>query len=115
MEKIYKPDYYVILKIQEKYKDVLYKLFSTWVGGYLGNDQWRINSGIESIQLQDNQYIFYGMSSSIYKCNKDTYNTSNYTKSVLDNILENINSMKNITVEVLDKDIDFMKLINKDG
>jgi hypothetical protein len=39
------PENWVILKITNN-GEIVYKVFGSWVGGYLGSDNWRINSGI---------------------------------------------------------------------
>jgi hypothetical protein len=39
------PENWVILKITNN-GEIVYKVFGSWAGGYLGSDNWRINSGI---------------------------------------------------------------------
>lgn len=89
------PDKYVIVKIEVKEnKDnlptgITYKLFSTWSGGLLDGDSWKLNSGITKVQPYNNYYLIYGNSNTIYK----VYNNigySNYTYSVLQEILKNV-------------------------
>lgn len=78
------PDKWVILEIPAGYK-----LFATWTGNYLDGDSWRINSGIQNIEQDDDNYYFKGYSGSIYQCHKKAYGTaSSYGKGVLDKILD---------------------------
>lgn len=66
-----------------------YKVFGTWSGGYLGDDKWRVNSGISKIGYENNFYYFYGHSGSIYKCHKECYgNLNSFGAGVLKKILE---------------------------
>ncbi len=68
----YTPDSWVILKMV--YKDqVFYKLLGGWSGGYINGSSWRLNSGIEKVELDNDRYMFYGISGSVYKCHKDGY------------------------------------------
>jgi hypothetical protein len=100
------PDRWVIVKINNNYK-----VFATWLGGYLDSDCWRLNSGIVKVELVDEYYLFYGYSGSIYKCHCSTYGTSNWTGSVLDDMLEKVKATSDVTVEMLSSDVDFLKLI----
>jgi hypothetical protein len=67
---MYTPDNWVVVKLPS-----CYKLFSGWTGGYLGADQWRLNSGITYCYMeQDGDYYFFtGFSGSTYRCHKDSY------------------------------------------
>lgn len=66
---IYNPDKYAILEM--KYKDqIVYKVFGSWAGGYLGGDSWRLNSGIERAVINDDMISFVGHSGSEYQCYK---------------------------------------------
>lgn len=66
---IYTPDKYTILEM--KYPDeVVYKVYGTWAGGYLGSDYWRLNSGVERAIINGEEVCFVGYSGSEYICNK---------------------------------------------
>lgn len=64
---MYKPDYWYVIKIN----DSLDKVFATWGGTYLTGPSWRLNSGITSVEEDENYFYFHGSSGSIYKCHKD--------------------------------------------
>jgi len=82
------PDKWVLLKLSSGY----YKVFGTWAGGYLDGDRWKLNSGIKSVEHDDEFYYFIGFSGSIYKCHKKSYGTaSSYGLGILNNILETAN------------------------
>lgn len=66
MENYLKPDGWVILKIKSTGTGYDYKLFSSWRGGYLGNDTWRLNSGISSIEKENDYYVVRGYSETVY-------------------------------------------------
>ena len=59
------PDKWVMIKITSGDK-TYYKIFATWFGGYLDGDSWKINSGISSIDEDDDFYYFNGFSGSCY-------------------------------------------------
>lgn len=97
------PDKWIILKIGTE--NPIYKVFATWYGGYLGNDSWKINSGINKVEEDDSFYYFYGYSGSCYKCHKKTYGTNFYSKCILDNILD-----KSTDVSIMEEFYDFKTL-----
>lgn len=93
----YNPDCWVMLKMT--YRDeVFYKVLGGWVGGYLYGDFWRLNSGVERVELIDGMYHFHGSSGSVYKCNPDTYGL----RVVTANILNEMKSAHPDVVELLD-------------
>lgn len=103
---IYTPDKWVILKM--KYEDeVLYKVFASWYGGYSNSDSWQLNSGIVSVELdEDGFYNFTGYSGSVYCCHKDCYGVTNYSDGVLDNIRKRFRS----EITILDEDVNFLAI-----
>lgn len=88
-----KPDGWVILKIKldEFETGYDYKLFSSWRGGYFGNDSWRLNSGITSIEKEndnDDYYIVKGNSSTQYAIHPSAFERLGvYNVSVLESII----------------------------
>ena len=65
----YKPDNWVIIEITVD-DETYYKVLAGWSGGYLDGDSWRMNSGIVSVEEDDEYYYFKGFSGSVYKCRK---------------------------------------------
>jgi hypothetical protein len=87
MNNYLKPDGWVILKIQNP-EGCGYKLFSSWRGGYLGNDSWRLNSGITSIEKENDYYVVKGNSSTEYAIHPSTFERLGaYNGSVLETII----------------------------
>lgn len=85
-----KPDGWVILKIKndEFETGYCYKLFSSWRGGYLDNDYWRLNSGITSIEKENDYYVVKGNSSTEYAIHPSTFERlGTYNFSVLKTII----------------------------
>lgn len=68
----YNPDCWVVLKMIHK-DQTFYKILGGWVGGYLNGDSWRLNSGVEKVELDNDLYKFYGSSGSVYNCHKSGY------------------------------------------
>ena len=99
------PDKWIILKIKNNYK-----VFSTWYGGYLGSDSWKLNSGIKEIIENDVYIDFIGYSGSVYRCQKQTYGTSTYSNSVLNNMIEKCKNMS-IDIEVLNENTNWSNLL----
>lgn len=93
-----KPDGWVILKIKNN-DYCVYKLFSSWRGGYLGNDTWRLNSGITSIEKYNGYYVVKGNSSTEYAIHPSTFERLGaYNFSVLKTIIGD-NDVEIINVE----------------
>lgn len=62
----------------------LHRVFATWAGGYLDGDSWRLNSGIDTVEVdEDGNFLFHGYNGSIYKCHKDRYGTTGYGSHIL--------------------------------
>ena len=100
------PDKWTVLKLP----DNEYKVFGTWAGGYLGQDSWKVNSGIESIEQDEDHYYFTGYSGSCYKCHKKAYGViTSYGASVLAKIIEKANGQ----IEVMEDREDWTKLKEK--
>lgn len=83
MNDIYTPDRWALLKLP----DNNYKVFATWDGGYLNPFNWRINSGIKSVEQDKEYYYFEGYSGSVYKCKKDSYKIELFGPNVFLKIL----------------------------
>lgn len=109
------PDKWIILKIT--YNDsIIYKLFSSWYGGYLGSDSWKLNSGIKDIELplEDTYIDFIGYSGSIYRCQDGCYGTNMYSQGVLNKIIETA-AKHNAIIEVMEErnGNDWLKILEK--
>jgi len=110
------PDKWVVVKIENNIDKPFYKVFATWAGGYLDSDRWKLNSGIKSVESDEDYYYFIGHSGSCYKCHKKGYGTaSSYGEGVLMDMVENAYKA-NSTVNVLPDD-EWEELLNqnKDG
>jgi len=84
---VYTPDRWAIIKIK-KPDEVLYKLLGGWCGGYLGNDSWRLNSGIKRHEFDGNYWYFHGNSGSVYRCYVDSYGFTVLSSDVFENLKE---------------------------
>ena len=100
----YRPDKWVIIEILNGGDDPLYKVFGSWLGGYLGSDSWRSSSGITKIDTpdEDGWMQIHNLSGSIYWCYKDSYGTSFYAQGVLDNMIAN--KPEYVRIRIIDKD-----------
>lgn len=104
---IIEPNKWVILEIEFK-SGVEYKVFGSWTGGYLDGDSWRLNSGIEKVEEDEEYFYFYGFSGSCYKCDKELYGIAGvYNRAELSNILEYTES------KIMEYNKDFMKIFNQ--
>ena len=105
------PDKWVVVKIDNNTDTSLYKVFATWSGGYLNGDRWKMNSGIKSMEYDDDYYYFIGHSGSCYKCHKKGYGTaSSYGECVLNDMIENAYKV-NVAVDLLSKDSEWEELL----
>jgi hypothetical protein len=79
---MYTPEEWILIKINSD--DPHYRVFGSWRGGYLDGDSWKMNSGVTSVEMKGDYYLFNGASGSVYKCHKKTYGIrSPYNNSVL--------------------------------
>jgi hypothetical protein len=76
----YQPDKWMLIKITGT--DPHYRVFGSWYGGYVGADEWRMNSGITQLIEEDDHYLFIGSSGSTYACHKDMYGANVYGMGV---------------------------------
>jgi hypothetical protein len=98
------PEKWVILKIL----DSDYKVFGTWSGGYLDSDRWKLNSGIDKVEQDEDFYHFIGFSGSCYKCYKKAYGTAtSYGLGVLNKLIEQSQGK----IELMDDVDDWEKVI----
>jgi hypothetical protein len=102
------PDRWVVIKINDT--TTQYKVFATWYGEYVSSDRWRMNSGIVSIDEDNDFYYFKGYSNSIYKCDKKKYGTSFWTAGVLNGIIDEAKNKLDIEVIILDENTNFKEL-----
>ena len=83
------PEKWVLLKVQDNY----YKVFGSWAGGYLDGDRWKLNSGIEKVEQDQDYYYFIGFSGSVYMCHKNNYGLVNfYNASILNGLIKQSNN-----------------------
>ena len=79
---MYTPEEWVLVKVNNESPH--YRVFGSWRGGYISGDSWRMNSGVTSVEKDEEYFIFHGASSSIYKCHEKCYGISSlYNGSVL--------------------------------
>jgi len=68
---MYYPDGWEVVKITGT--DPHYRIFGSWRGGFADGDSWRMNSGVVSVEEDDDFYHFKGHSGSVYTCHKQSY------------------------------------------
>ena len=83
----YNPDSWVVIKMIHK-DQTFYKVLGGWSGGYLNGTSWRLNSGVEKADLDNDLYKFYGASGSVYNCHKESYGLKMSTASVWNEMKE---------------------------
>ena len=104
----YTPDRWLVLRIHTE-KEILYKVFASWSGGYGGSDSWKLNSGIVRAALVGDRWEFDGSSGSVYSCHWDGYGTNGYGWAVLDNLISQARA-QGIQIEVMDGETDWSQL-----
>jgi hypothetical protein len=106
------PDKWIVLKIGKE--NPIYKVFASWYGGYLGSDSWKMNSGIKSVNIHEDDYVdFIGYSGSVYRCVIGCYGTNRYSQGVLTNVIEGAKKQF-VDVEVMSENTDWKELFSKD-
>lgn len=79
----YYPDKWMLVKATDG-DHVCYKVFASFYGGFTSGQSWKLNSGIDKVEVVDDHYLFHGRSGSIYACHKNCYGAHSYGLSVLD-------------------------------
>ena len=81
----FSPTYWKVLKISDGDKTV-YKLLAHWLGGFLDDDNWRLNSGITKVVFNEefNLYEVYGESGSVYHCLAAAEHVSGYMIGIIE-------------------------------
>ena len=78
----YCPDKWVVVEVTPEGEEPFLKVFARWSGGYLSGDSWRLNSGVSSVDNEeDGCYYVFSESGTCYRCNKGQYGVaglSNY-------------------------------------
>jgi len=110
------PEQWTILKMFNG-KETYFKVYATWTGGYIGEDRWKMNSGIASVDSDDHFYYFTGASGSCYKCSKNAYGImdgqyrmTSWNRGTLDTVIKN----SPIIIDIMDANTDFEKLLVQD-
>jgi hypothetical protein len=106
----YFPDNWVVIKF--KGDDPHYRILAGWSGGYTTGNSWRMNSGIISVDADQESFMFKGSTGSVYTCHKESYCLRMNNAHVWDQ-LENLHGDK---VELMPEDTDWLNMdwiINK--
>lgn len=100
---LYRPDEFAILKMILNGK-VHYRVFGTWRGSYLSGEEWRLNSGIDWVEVRGPILYFHGSSGSVYEVHKDMYGTGNsWTRFIIEGWQKDFaEGRSKVQVEVLD-------------
>jgi len=105
----YHPDRWLMVRFSNDGK-VHYRIFATWLGGYLGGDSWQLNSGIVFITETDDYYSFGGTSGSLYVCRKNSYGSSGYGFGVLGNLITKSLDQGTV-IDILPEKTDFTSIV----
>lgn len=93
------PDKWVVVEISDG-SNTFRKILSSWYGGYLGNDSWRLSSMIVSTKESENDYYFT-TETSAYVCNKNAIGMNLIASGVLKDLIEKA-KLRNTEVKVVD-------------
>lgn len=96
----YTPDRWVVVDIAKGEQKVR-KVLGGWYGGYAKADTWRLNSGVKEVVEEDDFFLFFGYSGSVYRCHKKAEGTSMLTASILSQLMDEAASKPEYTVELV--------------
>jgi hypothetical protein len=108
---LYTPDYWQVIEICPPNTPKIYKVFATWLGGYTVAEEWRLNSGISAVRINENVIEFDGFSESVYKVPffDHCYRTSLWSHSILLSIIKKLEE-SGIEYRILPFETDWLKL-----
>jgi hypothetical protein len=105
------PDRWTIIRIDNN-GNIIHKVFASWSGGYLDGDSWKLNSGITKVDSDEDNYYFYGVSGSCYKCSRTRYGIATaYSLGILNNIIDRVGIVEGVSVSVLEDSENWMDLL----
>lgn len=101
----YYPDKFSILKITSPTLGILiYKVLGGWNGSFTTGESWRLNSGIESVKVQQTpeylEYEFYGYSGSVYNCADITEGFTSMSYNALQDYIEKVKG-SGVSIELI--------------
>ena len=105
----YRPDRWLMVRLSNDGK-VHYRIFATWMGGYLDGNSWQLNSGVVSLSETDDCYSFGGTSGSLYVCYKNSYGSSGYGFGVLGNLITKSLDQGTV-IDILPEKTDFTSIV----
>jgi len=110
----YHPDNWVVIKFTQQVKSgntgygrtekVFYKVLGGWSGGYLGGDNWRLNSGIVDVEETTDSFIFIGGSGSRYICDKTQERLRMNTAGIWEQMQEVSSAGVDVKLELIEPD-----------
>lgn len=92
------PDKWVMLKIHSDKFGTIYKILSSWYGGFGGSDSWKLSSGTMGITELEHSFILPQHSGSTYTCHKASYGMNSYTTGILRGWVPKMEGIAEITV-----------------
>ena len=67
---------WVVVRLTNLGEEPFEKVLAGWYGGYLGSDEWRFSSLVETVVDNGDHYEFHNLSGSTYVCYKSAYGMS---------------------------------------
>lgn len=108
-EQDYCPEEWVVFALD--YPDeTIYRVFGAWRGGFTTGDSWRVNSGIESVEVEGDFILFHGHTGSTYRCHKDAPEPGGWRGGVLVKLLGDV-AEQGVPTKILPRDTDWLELV----
>jgi hypothetical protein len=98
----YTPDRWELVKIT-KGTHSYYRVLAGWAGGFTTGASWKLSSGVNEIEKDDEAYHFHNASGSVYSCRFNSRGLTGLTASVLSNFQAEL-AADDTTIEVVDPD-----------
>jgi hypothetical protein len=102
------PDRWMLIRVHGETPH--WRIFATWSGGYIQGDSWRLNSGVESVEVKDEYFDFIGYSGSVYRCYKTAYGVNLYGMNVLTDLVSKSELLEAVWEEPKDI-LKFMEMV----
>ena len=106
------PDQWCVIKIINRDNEkTFYKIFASYRGGALvGQDSWRLNSGIVRVEEDEVWFEFYGRSGSCYICKKNNYGVTVFGGYTIESIIKRAKAAGIADIEILSENTDWKNL-----
>ena len=85
------PDYWTLLSMGG-----YYKVLSSFYGGYLSGESWRMSSAVTDIKLKGDTFLITTQSGNVYHCRKDSKGMNSMATGIYEALRKDNRNIKRV-------------------